>query len=128
MKEAKQYMFVLNRDKTISGTSGHSIEFKKGVPVHVPREMHETVLEKGAVPADELDLEPPKRSEVPNEQVDRDILIKAAMEQIVERNTRDEFAANGAPSRDAIAKIVGFTVNKKECDELWKKLQAGEEE
>ena len=128
MKEAKKYMFVLNRDKTISGTSGHTIEFKKGEPVHVPREMHEAVLEKGAVPAEELDLEPAKKSDVPNDQIERNELIKVAMEQIVLRNSRDEFAANGSPHREALAKITGWSVTKKECDDVWKKMQAGDDE
>ena len=128
--EPKQFMFVLNRDKQVTGLTGHTIEFKKGVPIHVPREMHETVLEKGAVAAnsDELQLDAPKKSDVPNDQSERDMFIKDAMEQIVLRNTRDEFAANGSPSRAAIERITKWPVTKRETDILWAKMRAGEEE
>ena len=51
-KAPKQYLFVSQRDITVTSVLGYAIEFKKGIPTHVPRAMHAEVMERGCIPVD----------------------------------------------------------------------------
>ena len=42
--------FTLNRDRVHASVLGLSVEFKKGVPTHVPPELYAEVQAFGAVP------------------------------------------------------------------------------
>jgi hypothetical protein len=42
--------FILNRDRTVVSTLGHSVEFKKGVPTYVPPVLYAEVSAVGAMP------------------------------------------------------------------------------
>ena len=46
--------FTLNRDRVHASVLGLSVEFKKGVPTHVPPELYAEVQAFGAVPDDEI--------------------------------------------------------------------------
>lgn len=46
--------FTLNRDRVHASVLGLSVEFKKGVPTHVPPELYAEVQAIGAVPEDEI--------------------------------------------------------------------------
>ena len=46
--------FTLNRDRVHASVLGLSVEFKKGVPTHVPPELYAEVQAVGAVPEDEM--------------------------------------------------------------------------
>lgn len=123
--------FVLNRDKTVSTLSGHIIEFKKGAPTYVPRACWEAVQAVGAVPEEELPEEPKVDNPEPTDADKRRDVIMDAMEQIVLRNRREDFTATGAPHARALKELLGFTVQNKERDTLWDKVQArsrGEED
>ena len=56
--------FILNRNKTVSSTRGHTITFIKDEPVHVPDDMHTDVMAIGAIPVDEL---PDTEAKLPSE-------------------------------------------------------------
>lgn len=117
--------FTLNRNKHVSGTIGHTIEFKKDVPAHVPKEMWDAVRAIGAVPAEEIIEPEPVGKVIPTEQVDRDAILLPIMEQIAASNNRDDFTASGAPTLDAIAGVAGFKPTRKEVDILWAKIKLG---
>lgn len=111
--------FVLHRTKTVSSTMGHTIEFVKGVPTHVPKEMWPAVTAVGAVPEDELPEDAiAKKDEVLDPQ-DRKAMIFAAFEQIVTKGDRDAFTGNGSPHAKIVSEIVNFTVDAKERDAAW---------
>lgn len=117
--------FTLNRDKVVGGRHGHTIEFKKDVPVHVPKEMWNEVRAIGAVSEEEIVEPVPVGKVVPTEQVDRDAVLRPIMEQMAERNQRDDFGANGTPKLEIVSAAAEFKVTKKEVDILWAKIKLG---
>jgi hypothetical protein len=117
--------FIFARDRTVSSTSGRTIEYKKGVPTHTPPGMHNEVIAAGGVPEDELDDgDEQKGKDIPTG-ADRDAIIKAAMEEMVASNIREEFTAAGAPHTKKLTEKVGFVVNDKERNALWSALKQG---
>lgn len=122
-KKPKPTLFVLNKDKTVTGTSGHTIEFKKGEPTHVPREMWADVQAVGADPVEDLPEEQKKTGNEPADAAERELLIFAAFEQIVLANERNDFSGTGVPHAKALEKILGFRLDNKERDALWTKFK-----
>ena len=116
--------FTLQRDRTVASASGHAIEFKKGVPTHVPPEMYSDVIAVGAIPEEELpDDDVKKASSEPSDPHERNEMIHMAMETIVKRNKREEFTATGAPHVKALAAELGWVVGNKERDIQWAAFQ-----
>lgn len=115
--------FILNRNKTVSSTRGHTITFIKDEPVHVPDDMHTDVMAIGAVPVDEV---PDTEAKLPSEPqgAEREKAIIDAMKQLVLRNKREDFTASGLPDARALKDILGFGINHKERDAVWTKVQA----
>lgn len=118
--------FILHRNRTLASKMGHSIEFKKGVPTHVPPECHEEALGMGAVP--ESELEDADQKDVPLTDEEKSEKLVAAIEAMVGRNQRDDFTAAGLPHSKALAGIVGFPVDASQRDAAWAKFQAKEAE
>lgn len=116
--------FTLNRNKVVTSTKGHTIEFIKDVPVRVPPEMHSEVMAIGAIPCDELPVEDEVKTAEPNDPTERKNLIKRTMEQLVIRDKREDFTASGLPDVRALKELMGFGINHKERDALWAELQA----
>lgn len=119
MSKAKAVMFVMHRNMTVASTMGHTIEFKKGEPTHVPKELWKDVQAVGAVPADELEDEVVQPKEEVLDPEDRKAMIFAAMEQVVTAGVRESFTGNGSPHAKVISEIVGFIVDAKERDTMW---------
>lgn len=117
--------FTLNRDKVVNSNKGHVIEFVKGVPTYVPKEVWEEALAVGAQPVEEInmDADEVKKSNAPNGE-ERELLITAALEQTSEKNMPNDFTATGVPKTDVISDIVGFKVKADELKALWVKLQS----
>ncbi len=113
--------FTMPQDKTVATKLGHTIQFKKDVPTHVPKECYRAVQAEGAVPEDAI-VEQVKESkkDAPEDATDRRIAVFKALEQLVEKNKRGDFSANGVPKTNAIEKITGFDIDAKERDALWR--------
>lgn len=113
--------FTMNRSRNVSGF-GHSIDFVKGEPMHVPPELYALVIAAGAVSEDEnFDVEPPK-SKLPTAPADptaRKEAILEAIELLVSTNESTNFTAGGAPHTKALEGILGWEVGAKERDTLW---------
>lgn len=116
---SKANMFVLHRNLTVTSLMGHTIEFRKGVETHVPKESWKDVIAVGAVPADELEEEVEQTKEVVMDPEDRKALIMAAIQEIVLKGDRESFTGNGSPHAAVVSKIAGFDVNAKERDVVW---------
>lgn len=125
-KAAKPNLFTLNRDKTVSSTKGHTIEFKKGVATHVPREMWAEVQAIGALPSEEIVEEEKPAGGRPGDPATAKEDIFKAFEQLVVHGERESFSANGAPHRKAIEKILGWDVDTKERDALWQEFKVAD--
>lgn len=129
-KQPKQYLFVSQRDITITSTLGYSIEFKKGEPTHVPRAMHAEVLDKGIVAADPVDAEqvteaaaPRKILVAPEDGDERKAQVDDAIRAIVKRNSSKDFSASGIPSAAAVTGMVGWKAEPSEIRESWARLR-----
>lgn len=120
-KKKELPLLVLNRNYTLTSTKGHSIAFVKDKPTLVPAALYQEALAIGALPENgEIDmLDDDKKEQAPMDPAERNPLILAAIEELVERNERGDFTAAGAPTVEAIVKIVGFKVQSKEIATVW---------
>lgn len=115
-------LLVLNRNFTLATTKGHVIEFKKGVPTNVPKAVYQEALSIGAQPPDGNEPvveDDRKKDAAPQDPAERNPLILAAIEAIIERNEREDFTAAGSPTVDAVSKEVGFKVSAREIAGQW---------
>jgi hypothetical protein len=123
---------VMNRDITVSGLSGHAIRFQKNIPTHVPPEMMEDVMAKGAIPAEGQEMpevEEVKPVTVPVGIRRKDILFQE-FDKMVAENNRNDFNAHGVPKSTVVKTNVGFHVDSIEIRDLWndyKERQAQED-
>ena len=118
--------FVLNRNYTHRSTLGRVINFAKGEPVYVPPELVKEVTAIGAervdgVKTDMLDPE----VEVARVPVgdERATAIMMAFDRVLLEGGREDFTAQGMPTRNAVERIVGFEVSNKERQDLWQKYR-----
>jgi hypothetical protein len=113
--------FVLNRNHSMRSLFGHVIDFKKGQPVYVPpicaREAASIGAECVGGKVDVLD--PEAAAVIPMSPDERQENILAAFKLMEERGQRSDFAASGTPNKAALAKLLGFDVDKKEYETLW---------
>lgn len=119
--------FVMMRDRTVASVLGHSIEFKKGVPTHVPPALVNEVIAAGGVTKDEMPEDEVKKTIEPTDPVERSGLIQEAIKIVVERANRDDFTATGAPSPKVLSAELGWVVNAKERDAEWGRFQASQD-
>lgn len=116
--------FTLHRDFTHASVLGHAVEFKKGVPTHVPPALYAEVRAIGAVPEDELpEDEGTAAASEPTDPTKRADDILAAIGLMAERNSRDDFSATGAPRVPALAAVLGWKPSVHERDQLWARFQ-----
>ena len=115
--------FTLNRDKVVSTDRGHTIEFKKGVPTHVPHAATAAVLAVGAVPETELPEELVAETKEPSDPAKRHAYILDTMKAMAEMNERDEFTGNGLPQLTALIGHLGFKIDVTERDAVWREFQ-----
>lgn len=125
-------MFVSNRDITVSSTLGHSLDFKKGVPTHVPPIMRKICIERGILPVEGVEeavvmLEEaergPKLHLAPDDVDERKEAIEKACREIAKRNHSDDFTGGGIPNANAVTAALGWKVNQVEIREIWKELR-----
>ena len=115
-------MLVLNRNFTLATIKGHVIAFEKGKPTAVPKAAYQDALAIGAQPPDgsapAVD-DDKKKDAAPQDPNERNPLILAAIEKLIDRNDREDFTAAGSPTVDAVSKEVGFKVASKEIAGQW---------
>ena len=117
--------FSLHKNHVLSSTLGHAIEFKKGVATHVPKEMWNAALAIGAIPEDDLPEAKVADTKEPADPVERKDAIFAAFEQLALAGKRESFSGTGVPHVKSLAAIIGFIVDGKERDDLWKEFTVG---
>jgi hypothetical protein len=125
--------FTSNRDIVVrSKSTGHAIEFKKGVPTQVPPGMHSEVMEKGILPVEDdgkavdpvkhqAAVEPAKPKLPPEDGDVRNAEILEAIKVIVARNNSKDFAGGGCPHQQAVSSAIGYRVDQKEVRLVWEK-------
>lgn len=118
--------FVLARNYTLVTLTGRSIEFRKGVPQHVPPDCIRAAVAIGATPADgkelNLDLEGDEASRLPKAPTEPTMRLEAidkVIRQLIQRNDRDDFTAAGLPSPKVIERTLGWKVDAREVRAVW---------
>ncbi len=116
--------YIMNRDVTVTSTFGHTIHFKKDVPVQVPPALRTLVQERGGIPAEgeTVHEDAPKKPAAPQGAERLEILV-LAIEDMVAKNERGDFGANSLPTVKALSREVGFDVDSRERDEAWKQYK-----
>lgn len=134
-EDVKVYHFVSNRNITIGGLNGRRLAFAKGVPTHVPRNMHTLVMEKGVLPCDasgkSLDepetvaVDPEARTVLlaPEVAEDREVAIEKVIEAIVAKNDAKDFAGGGTPHAGAVSAALGWRADQREVRTVWLKVR-----
>ena len=118
--------FTLSRDRTYASVLGHAVEFKKGVPTHVPPELYAEVQAIGAVPDDEIEDAPSAvKTNEPQDPNKRKEDVFAAFEMLALRDERGDFTAGGSPRDQVLEPILGWKLSAKERDTLWAEFKAG---
>lgn len=112
--------FVLHRNYLVISKTGHSIQFKKGEPTFVPAACRNEVIAIGAQPLDG------DTAVLGDEQVVVELTAEERKEQLIkafkvmqERQHRGDFTGQGLPAVKALEKLVEFTPEKVEVEELW---------
>lgn len=117
---------LANRNITLRSTSGHTIFFRKNQPKNVPNIVVEECVHRGILPMDEADLpgsqENPLLPDVPRGSI-RLQQMRDAIEALMQRNSRGDFAASGQPNLKSIEKIVGYPVDITEVQRVWHVMQ-----
>ena len=131
MSDVKLPEFKLNRNFTLISKTGLALRFEKGVPRPVHAQLVPEVLAIGAERVDAEQGEGMGDEKRPPEEpqgVEREDLIQAAIEDLVERNNRKDFIAGGVPKPVAIKAIVGFQPEPDEVKKAWLAYQAAKSE
>lgn len=132
MSEVKLPEFKLNRNHThISVATGLAIRFEKGVPRPVHHALVREVVGIGAERVDGDQGEGFEEDKPVNEEPqgqEREELILAAIEDLVERNNTKDFNAGGVPKPSAIKAIVGFLPESDETKKAWLQFHANKSE
>lgn len=116
-------MYVANRRVSVSTNMGYSIRFEKGEPRFVPPMAREEMLQHGILPVNG-DLPIKEKAERVQDPMgaERKELIAEAVREVREKNDSGEFTAGGVPKEDAVAKVAGFKVARREINEAFTKL------
>jgi len=117
---------VMNRDITVSTTLGHTIGFKRDVPVNVPPSCIEAVMAKGAIPAEGEELPSLQRkAQIPAPVgMARKAAVFEAYDTMVALNERGTFTAAGVPVLKEVRLKTKFKVDEKENSLLWDEYKA----
>ena len=114
---------VLNRNYTMHTTLGHTIQFKRNVPTHVPPILRSQAIAIGAVPADGSDpdvlQDEAQANAAPADPFERVEAVRKAIESIVRRNERLDFTAAGIPTVAAVSQAAGWKVQAREIANEW---------
>lgn len=114
--------FILNRNRTLATTMGHTIEFRKGEPTHVPPECRAEVIAIGAVSETELEDDLKPEHGRPVDPLAVEAAVFEAFEKLVLKNDSKEFTAAGLPHPKALERILGWRIDAGERDTLWAKF------
>ena len=118
-------MFVLRRNHVVSSLYGHNIVFKTGQPTFVPPICIPEVVAIGAECVDgPVDVLPPEvQEQIPLTAQEREEMVMAAMQELVDKNDSADFTGAGVPKVKIIEKMTGIDVDVKEVQVIWQKYK-----
>ena len=103
---------VMQQNRTLRTTKGHTIQFKRNEPRTIPRAVLDEAMRFGAVPTEMKDApteeEPEPKPQVSTVEERRD-LIKEGIKVLRERKGRDDFNASGRAAVDKLKEVTGLS-------------------
>ena len=120
-------MYSPFRARVVRSTSGHVIRFGKNETKNVPDILVDECLQCGIVPKSEVDsdLGVEVRPAPAPEGSERDAQVKAAVSTIMGRKGeqyREDWAASGNPAKQAVSHIVGYNVDQRVVNRIYKDI------
>lgn len=120
--------FVLNRNRTLATTMGHTIEFRKGEPTHVPPECYHEAIAIGAISESEIEEDTKPQHGRPVDPTAVKVAVFDAFEKLVLKNDSKDFTAAGLPHPKALERILGWRIEAGERDTLWAEFNQREKD
>lgn len=111
------------RDFMLRSTTGHMVKFEANVVRDVPPACIEEAITVGAVFADGsafIPREERPKGEEPKYGFEREEDIYRVCMAI---SNPDSFTASGIPKLDVVCKELGYGVDRKEINKVWRKIQ-----
>lgn len=125
---AKTVEMVMQQNRTLRTTRGHTIRFRKNEPRTIPREVMDEAMRFGAVPTEEANVpsEPdPTPDTGPTTVEERRQVIKDGIRKLRERKGRQDFNASGRPTMDKLREVTGLSdMHAQERDAAHDELKA----
>lgn len=117
---------LMPRDFFLQTKSGFTVTFKANVPTPVHPHCVEDAINHGAVYADGTLHKPAEEPEKPEPLFghERKNAIYETLMRMKDRSDPDEFTANGLPKLKPIGNDLGFEVDRKEVDAVWREILA----
>lgn len=126
-------LMKLNRDYVLTTLFGIAIGFTKDVPVEVPPLAIKAAVAVGAVEAETNSppnvIDDPRHDGAPADPVEREAQIFQGIKKVVAINDPDDFTAGNAPKAQALSRVLGYPVDRREITPLWQRYhdeKAGE--
>ncbi len=115
----------MERDFTVRTTVGPCLGFKKGKETAVPPNLVAECTKYGAVlcEGEEAPKMPKTDAKPEASKEEREVAILNAIESMFMKNERESFTGSGLPEKKALEAEVGFKVDVKERDALWRKFE-----
>jgi len=115
---------TLNRNHVLRTTRGHTIAFAKGIPTYVPDVVVGDAVAVGAllVKGEYQPEDLTKQTNLnlgPQDPAERKKAIFKAFDVLSKALIRDDFTAAGTPTKYAVDRVTGFSVEARERDRLW---------
>jgi hypothetical protein len=119
-------MMYMPRDFILHSRNGHAIKFEANKPVRVPYPAIDEAIAIGAVFSNKEDqkilVDEKPELKAPDLGFEREQKIYDAMHAIMIENDPDKFTPGGKPKLAELSESVGYEVDRKEADALWKKV------
>lgn len=119
----KTVMMKLNRSFTLRSTLGHMLTFKKDVPMPVPLVMVRSCAAIGAERVDGEEVFKEEKVEDTTQPIDpgeRLEDVRAAIDEVVATNAREDFTAAGVPNVKSVSAAAGYKVDRSEVLKAWR--------
>ena len=115
---------IMLRDYFLNTDKGVNVKFLKDEPVGVHPLAIESALAVGAVFADGGLYNPTPKEKKTEEKYgfEREQDIHEASKRLMDRSNADDFTSGGVPKLKAIEAEVGYPVDRKEADAVWRKV------
>jgi hypothetical protein len=119
-------MMYMPRDFVLHSKFGHAIQFVANEQVRVPYPAIDEAIAIGAVFANKEDqkilVDEKPELKTPDLGFEREQKLYDAMHEVAKENDPDKFTPGGKPKLSVVVEMVGYDLDRKEVDTVWKKV------